>query len=145
MGVDFDITEKEGPKMNKWTTMDDVKKMKKIDPHKYTPFVAEALKNLRKEAGNKATVLGFVGLPYTLATYMVEGGSSKEYKEIKTLGYQAPAVLHAMLQNLADNVGQPLQTSIHFFSFLPPVLSSPTTNPNPPSIPPPSRLCDLPN
>jgi len=105
MGVDFDITEKEGPKMNRWTTMDDVKKMKVIDPYKSTPFVAEALKNLRREVGNKATVLGFVGLPYTLATYMVEGGSSKEYKEIKTLGYQAPEILHAMLKNLAENIG----------------------------------------
>ena len=55
--------------------------------------------------GNKATVLGFIGLPYTLATYMVEGGSSKEYKEIKTLGYEQPAVLHAMLDKLAENLG----------------------------------------
>jgi len=105
MGVNFDITEKEGPKMATWTTMDDVKKMKTIDPYKSTPFVGEALKNLRREVGNKATVLGFVGLPYTLATYMVEGGSSKEYKEIKTMGYQSPEILHAMLKNLADNIG----------------------------------------
>lgn len=105
MGVDFDITEKEGPKMNTWTTMADVDRLKPIDPVKSTPFVAEALKNLRREVGNKATVLGFVGLPYTLATYMVEGGSSKEYKEIKSLGYQNPKVLHAMLDKLADNIG----------------------------------------
>lgn len=105
MGIDFDITEKEGPKMSTWTTMDDVNRMKIIDPVKSTPFVAEALKNLRREVGNKATVLGFVGLPYTLATYMVEGGSSKEYKEIKTLGYQNPKVLHAMLDRLAENIG----------------------------------------
>jgi len=118
MGVDFDITEKEGPKMNTWTTMADVERIKLMDPHKVrllatpwctcaarvccatcasatsclvthprllscftttphpatmqsTPFVAQALKNLRHEVGNKATVLGFVGLPYTLATYMV--------------------------------------------------------------------------
>lgn len=105
MGVDFDITEKEGPKMSTWTTMNDVDKMKSIDPVKHTPFVAEALKNLRQEVGNKATVLGFVGCPYTLATYMVEGGSSKEYKEIKSLGYQSPKVLHALLDKLADNIG----------------------------------------
>ena len=80
MGVEFDITEKEGPKMNTWTTMADVNRMKLIDPVKATPFVGQALKNLRHEVGNKAAVLGFVGLPYTLATYMVEGGSSKEYK-----------------------------------------------------------------
>lgn len=105
MGVEFDITEKEGPKMSQWKTMDDVNKMKPIDPHKYTPFVATALKNLRSEVGNRATVLGFVGCPYTLATYMVEGGSSKEYKEIKTMGYENPEVLHAMLKALADNIG----------------------------------------
>lgn len=105
MGIDFDILEKEGPKMKTWTTMDDVNKIKVIDPYKHTPFVAQALKNLRAEVGKKATVLGFVGLPYTLATYMVEGGSSKEYKEIKSLGYQNPAVLHAMLDKLADNIG----------------------------------------
>ena len=104
MGIDFDITEKEGPKMKTWTTMDDVNKIKAIDPHKSAPFVGEALKNLRKEVGNQATVLGFVGLPYTLATYMVEGGSSKEYKEIKSLGYQSPKILHAMLDKLADNI-----------------------------------------
>lgn len=56
-----------------WTTMNDVEKIKPLDPFTHTPFVAEALKNLRHEVGNKATVLGFVGCPYTLATYMVEG------------------------------------------------------------------------
>eukprot|EP01038_Epipyxis_sp_PR26KG_P015917 gene15917-21593_t len=105
MGIDFDITEKEGPMMKKWTTMDDMQRIKAIDPIKYTPFVGQALKNLRQEVGNKATVLGFVGLPYTLATYMVEGGSSTEYKAIKTMGYQNPQILHTLLDKLADNIG----------------------------------------
>ena len=83
MGVDFDIKEKEGPVLPKMTTMADVERIKSINPSKSTPFVAEALRNLRREVGNKATVLGFVGLPYTLATYLVEGGSSAEYKHIK--------------------------------------------------------------
>eukprot|EP00600_Ochromonadales_sp_CCMP1393_P009881 CAMPEP_0174973398 /NCGR_PEP_ID=MMETSP0004_2-20121128/11218_1 /TAXON_ID=420556 /ORGANISM="Ochromonas sp., Strain CCMP1393" /LENGTH=385 /DNA_ID=CAMNT_0016223839 /DNA_START=48 /DNA_END=1205 /DNA_ORIENTATION=+ len=105
MGIEFDILEKEGPKMKTWNTMADVDRIKSMDPVKATPFVAEALKNLRHEVGNKATVLGFVGLPYTLATYMVEGGSSIEYKKIKSMGYQSPAVLHAMLDRLAENIG----------------------------------------
>ena len=46
-----------------------------------------------------------MGLPYTLATYMVEGGSSTEYKQIKSLGFQNPKVLHALLKKLADNIG----------------------------------------
>jgi len=105
MGIEFDILEKEGPKMKTWNTMADVEKIKAIDPAISTPFVAAALKNLRREVGNKATVLGFVGLPYTLATYMVEGGSSTEFKKIKSLGYQSPAILHAMLDRLAENIG----------------------------------------
>mgnify|MGYP000619172728 CR=1 FL=1 len=126
MGVEFDILEKIGPSMPTWTTMDQVcnnmanpnpnpnpspnpnpnpnptqvNKMTKIDPYKSTPFVAEALKNLRREVGNSAAVLGFIGLPYTLATYMVEGGSSKEYKEIKCLGYENPKVTLILTLNL---------------------------------------------
>jgi uroporphyrinogen decarboxylase len=105
MGIEFDILEKEGPKMKTWNSMADVERIKTIDPYKSTPFVAEAFKNLRSEVGNKATVLGFVGLPYTLATYMVEGGSSSEYKKIKSMGYQEPKVLHTMLDRLAENIG----------------------------------------
>lgn len=105
MGISFDITEKEGPKIRPITSMDDVNRITSLDPYKSTPFVAEALKNLRKEVGNKAAVLGFVGLPYTLATYLVEGGGSSEFKQIKALGYENPKVLHAMLEKLATNIG----------------------------------------
>ncbi len=74
MGVNFDILEREGPVMEKkWNTMEDALNIKPLDPYKSTPYIADILKNLRKEVGNKATVLGFVGLPYTLATYLVCG------------------------------------------------------------------------
>jgi len=69
------------------------------------PFVHQTLTDLRKEVGNEATVLGFVGLPYTLATYLVEGSSSKEYLEIKKMMFQEPALLQQMLSVLADNIG----------------------------------------
>jgi uroporphyrinogen decarboxylase len=105
MGIEFDILEKEGPRMTPWNTMSDVEKIHAIDPTVSTPFIAEALRALRKEVGNEAAVLGFVGLPYTLATYMVEGGSSSEYKKTKSLAYRSPEVLHAMLDRLAENIG----------------------------------------
>jgi len=50
-------------------------------------FVGEALTELRKEVGNKSAVLGFIGSPWTLATYIVEGKSSRIYKNIKTMMY----------------------------------------------------------
>lgn len=105
MGINFDIGEVEGPKLTPMANMDDVDKIKPMRPYQSTPFVAEALKNLRIEVGYQATVLGFVGLPYTLATYLVEGASSQEYKKIKIMGYQNPSILHAMLERLAANIG----------------------------------------
>lgn len=106
MGITFDIAEKEGPVLPRMTSMADVDRITPLQPLQHTPFVAEALRNLRREVGNTATVLGFVGLPFTLATYLVEGGSSHEYRRIKTLAYEDPAMLHAMLTRLATNIGE---------------------------------------
>lgn len=79
--------------------------MHKLDPTVSTPFVAEALQALRKEVGPETAVLGFVGCPYTLATYIVEGKTSKEYLEIKKMALTEPKLLHTILQTLADNIG----------------------------------------
>jgi uroporphyrinogen-III decarboxylase len=57
MGVNFDILEREGPVMEKkWNTMEDALNIKPLDPYKSTPYIADILKNLRKEVGNKATL-----------------------------------------------------------------------------------------
>lgn len=79
--------------------------MHKMDPTESMPFVAEALQMLRKEVGPETAVLGFVGCPYTLATYLVEGKTSKEYLEIKKMALNEPKLLHAILTQLADNIG----------------------------------------
>lgn len=74
----------------------------------YTPLCllppGESLRQLRAAVGNEAAVLGFVGAPFTLATYIVEGGSSKNFANIKRLAFGQPEVLHALLDKLADNV-----------------------------------------
>ena len=49
-------------------------------------------------------MLGFVGAPFTLASYIVEGGSSKNYTHIKRLAFGQPDVLHALLSKLTENV-----------------------------------------
>ena len=76
----------------------------KLDAHGSVPYVAEALTRLREEVGNQSTVLGFVGAPFTLATYIVEGGSSKNYTHMKRLMFTQPEVLHAFLSKMADNI-----------------------------------------
>lgn len=79
--------------------------MHAIDTDK-TPFVGEALRTLRKEVDPETAVLGFVGCPYTLATYLVEGKTSRDYMEIKKMAWTQPDLLHAMLKQLADNIGE---------------------------------------
>lgn len=106
MGVDFDIDEKVGPVVTPMRTWDDVKKMHLIDPSSAAPFVAEALRTLREEVTPETAVLGFVGCPYTLATYLVEGKTSKEYLEIKKMAFTEPKLLHAILKNLADSLAE---------------------------------------
>lgn len=106
MGVEFDIDEKVGPVVTPMRTYDDVKKMRLIDPPAAAPFVAEALRTLREEVTPETAVLGFVGCPYTLATYLVEGKTSKEYLEIKKMAFTEPKLLHAILRNLAESIAE---------------------------------------
>ena len=63
--------------------------------------------------GNQSTVVGFVGAPFTLATYIVEGGSSKNYTHMKRLMFTQAEVLHAFLSTMADNIADyvPYQVS----------------------------------
>ena len=106
MGVEFDIDEKVGPVVTPMRTWDDVEKMHLIDPSAAAPFVAEALRTLREEVTPETAVLGFVGCPYTLATYLVEGKTSREYLEIKKMAFTEPKLLHAILKNLAESIAE---------------------------------------
>eukprot|EP01084_Bolivina_argentea_P286911 492262_1 len=105
MGKDFQIQEKVGPVVEPVRTEEALSKMISNDPATACPFVGESLKYLRNEVGNTATVIGFVGLPWTLATYLVEGQSSKDYPQIKQLMFRQPEFLHKLLDRIASSVG----------------------------------------
>jgi uroporphyrinogen decarboxylase len=105
MNLQFDILEKGGPKLKPITSKEDVNSITEINAEKSLPFIGSILKNLRAEVGNSAAVLGFVGLPYTLATYLIEGGGSSEFQQIKKISYQDPSLLHSLLDKLAHNIG----------------------------------------
>lgn len=105
MGCEFQIDEKLGPVMAEpIKTWEQMEKIKHIDPTTAAPFVAEALKSLREEVTPETAVLGFVGCPYTLATYLVEGKSSKEYLEIKKMAFTEPKLLHAILEKVTKSI-----------------------------------------
>ncbi|HAV4287748.1 TPA: uroporphyrinogen decarboxylase, partial [Acinetobacter baumannii] len=67
-------------------------------------YVMNAVSTIRSALGGQVPLIGFSGSPWTLATYMVEGGSSKEFRFTKQMMYAQPEVLHALLDHLADSV-----------------------------------------
>ena len=85
-------------------TPQQVEKVTPLDSDATCPFVGEALRTLRAEVGNDSTVLGFVGAPFTLASYIIEGGSSKNFAHVKKMAFSNPEVLHALNSRLADSV-----------------------------------------
>lgn len=104
MGVPFDIPEK-GPVIQPpLRTKEQIDAVHELDCEATAPFVRQTLQALRKEVGNEAAVLGFVGAPYTLATYCIEGGSSKTYTTIKKMAYTEPELLHCLLNKFAENI-----------------------------------------
>ncbi|RUM35019.1 MAG: uroporphyrinogen decarboxylase, partial [Desulfobulbus sp.] len=70
------------------------------DPEETMPFVMETIRLLRREL--KVPLIGFSGAPFTLATYLIEGGSSKVFLETKRMAFQAPEMYHALLSKITQ-------------------------------------------
>jgi uroporphyrinogen decarboxylase len=82
------------------------------DPGEELRYVPDAVASVRRALNNRVPLIGFAGSPWTLATYMVEGGSSKTYGTIKRMAYDAPALLHRLLDKLARSVTDYLNAQI---------------------------------
>ncbi|KAF6156052.1 hypothetical protein GIB67_010976 [Kingdonia uniflora] len=107
MNIPFDIVKGKGPVIfNPIKDASGVDQVREFIPEEFVPYVGEALTILRKEVNNKAAVLGFVGAPFTLASYVVEGGSSKHFSKIKRLAFSQPKILHALLQKFTDSMAK---------------------------------------
>jgi uroporphyrinogen decarboxylase len=105
LGIDMDIAEGKGPIIHQpIRTQEQIDNLRTLEPEESLPFVREILQALRQEVGNEAAVLGFVGAPWTLAAYAVEGKGSKTYSVIKGMAFSEPAILHQLLGKLADAI-----------------------------------------
>jgi uroporphyrinogen decarboxylase len=104
MGVGVALTDK-GPEIaNPIRKQSDVDALRIPDPADEVPFVGSIIKKLRQDLQNDVPLIGFAGAPWTLASYMIEGGGSKSFAEIKSLAYREPRLLHNLLDKLASTV-----------------------------------------
>ncbi|GAB2216057.1 hypothetical protein Droror1_Dr00023824 [Drosera rotundifolia] len=107
MNIPFDIVKGKAPIIyNPPLPLADVDQVKEFMPEDSVPYVGEALTILRKEVDNEAAVLGFVGAPFTLASYVIEGGSSKHFTKIKRLAFSEPEVLHSLLRKFTTSMSR---------------------------------------
>ena len=105
MGLGLYFSEGEGPRFE--TTLRsraDIEKLPTPDMEDSLDYVMNAVRVIRRELDGRVPLIGFSGSPWTLATYMVEGGSSKDFRFIKSLMYDDPKSMHLLLDKIADAV-----------------------------------------
>ena len=105
MGLGLYFETGEGPKFER--TIQSISAVEQLpipDPEQDLGYVMDAVRTIRRELKGEVPLIGFSGSPWTLATYMVEGGSSKAFTRIKKMMFAEPAVMHALLDKLAESV-----------------------------------------
>jgi len=113
MGMDLTFGAGEGPKFPQPVrTRADIDKLSVPDPEDELGYVLSAIRLIRRELSGRVPLIGFAGSPWTLATYMVEGGGSKNYSVIKAMAFNEPGTLHLLLDKLADAVAAYLNAQI---------------------------------
>ncbi|MBA1146715.1 uroporphyrinogen decarboxylase [Ectothiorhodospiraceae bacterium WFHF3C12] len=113
MGLGLYFAEGEGPKFEHPLRNEaQIKALNVPDVAADLGYVTDAVSLIRRELDGRVPLIGFTGSPWTLATYMVEGGSSRNFPRIKTLLYDQPRVLHALLDKLARSVTAYLNAQI---------------------------------
>ncbi|MGF2615262.1 uroporphyrinogen decarboxylase [Rossellomorea vietnamensis] len=102
IGVDVDIKSGIGPVIdNPVQSLADVEKLGEIDPESDVPYVLDTIKLLTQEQLS-VPLIGFAGAPFTLASYMIEGGPSKNYNKTKAFMYAEPKAWFTLMEKLAD-------------------------------------------
>lgn len=105
MGLGLYFEAGEGPRFERpITCAADVHKLPHPDPEGELQYVMNAVRTIRKGLDGAVPLIGFSGSPWTLATYMVEGGSSKAFTKIKKMAFAEPQTLHILLDKIADSV-----------------------------------------
>jgi uroporphyrinogen decarboxylase len=113
LGMNYEMVETKGPRFD-WTITDenDFARLSKTDLSDKLSYVFEALRLTKKELNGRVPLIGFSGSPWTLLTYMVEGGGSKNFAKIKSLVYNNPQLAHKLLSLIAAAVAEYLSLKI---------------------------------
>lgn len=105
MGLGLYFEEGEGPRFRKTVrSAQDVEQLEITRANDDLGYVIDAVATIRRELNGRVPLIGFSGSPWTLATYMIEGGSSKDFARAKTMAFNSPEIMHLLLEKLALSV-----------------------------------------
>jgi uroporphyrinogen decarboxylase len=113
MGLGLHFVDGEGPRLHRPVRDEaDVRRLAAPDPTAELRYVIDAVRTIRGALAGRVPLIGFSGSPWTLACYMVEGGGSSDFRQVKTMLYRRPDLMHAMLSVTADAVRDYLNAQI---------------------------------
>ena len=113
LGAPFEFAAGEGPVIHApLRTKEDVERLRPFDPEEGLGYVLQAIRLIRKELDGKTPLIGFGGAPFTLASYLIEGGKSTNYQRTKRMMYQEPATWHALMQKLSEVLRRYLRAQV---------------------------------
>lgn len=113
MGLGLYFSEGEGPRFERPVrSKAEIDKLAVPDPNQSLSYVMDAVSLIRRELDGKVPLIGFSGSPWTLATYMVEGGTTKNFSKVKGLMFDQPQVMHTLLEKIAQAVTAYLNAQI---------------------------------
>ncbi len=113
LGLGLYFEEGEGPRFRKTVRGEaDLASLEQIKAEDDLGYVMNAVRTIRRELNGQVPLIGFSGSPWTLACYMVEGGSSKDFARIKAMAYDQPELMHQLLSLLADAVADYLSAQV---------------------------------
>ncbi|MDZ4163500.1 MAG: uroporphyrinogen decarboxylase [Smithellaceae bacterium] len=105
MGIDFEFTRDDGPRINNTVrTRGDVERMRAISPREEMSYLMDSIALVKRELNGLVPLIGFSGAPFTLASYVTEGGGSRNYVFTKSMMYQEPGTWHLLMEKLTDMV-----------------------------------------
>ncbi len=103
MGINLEYSKGEGPVIhNPVRSAEDIDRLRVIEPDGDVPFVMEAIKQVTQALNGKVPLIGFAGAPFTLASYIIEGGHARNFIRTKQLMYQDPRAWHRLMGKIAE-------------------------------------------
>jgi uroporphyrinogen decarboxylase len=113
MGLGLYFADGEGPKFSRPVRDEaDVRRLAVPDPNDELRYVMDAVTTIRRALDGRVPLIGFSGSPWTLGCYMIEGGGSADFRQIKTMLYRRPDLMHALLSVTSDAVAAYLNAQI---------------------------------